>query len=508
MLLPQAAFVMIQRAGRKPPTMTGTSWLKLRRATLVLLIATLLAGSLFGRANPVAHAAAPEAARPASWPPFLIGASYQGPPARSWRGDYWAWWAADLFDPQLVDDDLARAEAAGLNTLRVFVQLELLRQVRDGNWTELDTVMDLADRHHLRLIVTLGDYDEPRVAQLARIDGAIASRYAGRQTILAYDLRNEPTFWMLQSASYPSGQKPPLFSRKLMDKYGEQAANHYVVTFRASDEGQHGPLAIPERFSEEEAYVYHNNWLLSYKLSLEATEWAKKTGRSDLEFFGSPDAARWRVFLDALNATYQAWLEPRISAIRSADPAAIITVGQHDPLIAALPANQQLDVITLHRYVSTGPDGLADQHRQLQALRGLYPDKPVVLGEFGHRATEIGDEAAAIEESATWLQLLADGFAGGLKWQLNDTRDGTDTMGLFRTDGTARPIAQATLLISQLAADPSSGGKLTVATDDAGGTCYRFTRGSVLALGGHCGAAGTQVEALDSSSQVLRISNR
>ena len=84
-----------------------------------------------------------------------------GPAGRAWRGDYWAWWADDLFDAQLVSDDFARAGAAGLNTIRVFVQLELLREIRDDKWTKLDTVLDLADQHGLRLILTLGDYDEP-----------------------------------------------------------------------------------------------------------------------------------------------------------------------------------------------------------------------------------------------------------------------------------------------------------------------------------------------------------
>ena len=391
------------------------------------------------------------AARPVGWPSFLIGASYQGPAARSWRGDYWAWWADDLFDAQLVSEDFARASAAGLNTLRVFVQLELLREIRNGNWTKLDTVMDLADQHGLRLIITLGDYDEPRVARLATIDGAISARYAGRKTILAFDLRNEPTFWLLQSAMYPNDQKPPLLSRKLLERYGEQAANHFIVAFRASDEGQRGPLAIPERFSEDEAYVYHNNWIMSYKLSLEATDWSKKTGRSDLEFFGSPEAARWRPFLEALDTTFKAWMEPRVAAIRKGNPNAVITMGHHDPLIAALPSNSLLDVISLHRYVPPGPDGLADQRRQLLALRGLYANKPVLLGEFGHRATEIGEDVAAGEETATWMQLLEDGFAGGLKWQLNDTRDGTDTMGMFRMDGSPRPIVSAALQIAQLA---------------------------------------------------------
>src|SRR5207248_4600477 len=138
--------------------------------------------------------------------------------------------------------------------------------------------------------------------------------------------RNEPTFWMLQTAAYPNGQKPPLLSRKLIETYGEQSANFYIVAFRASDEGQHGPLAIPERFSDDEAYVYHNNWILSYHLSLEATAWATANGRADVEYFTQPEAAAWRPFLDALDTSYAAWLGPQIQAIRAVDPTTPITV--------------------------------------------------------------------------------------------------------------------------------------------------------------------------------------
>ena len=145
------------------------------RSLVLLMMAVLMGLSAGGPGGRVARrrlGPAPTSPRvkawprrePAGWPSFLIGASYQGPAARSWRGDYWAWWADDLFDAQLVSEDFARASAAGLNTLRIFVQLEFLREIRDDNWTKLDTVMNLADQHGLRLIVTLGDYDEPRVA--------------------------------------------------------------------------------------------------------------------------------------------------------------------------------------------------------------------------------------------------------------------------------------------------------------------------------------------------------
>ena len=83
-------------------------------------------------------------------------------------------------------------------------------------------------------------------------------------------------------------------------------------------------------------------------------------------------------------------------------------------------------------------------------------------------------------------------------------------MGLFRMDGSPRPIAGAAALISQLVTASSAGpaGTLEVTTDDTGGTCYRFTRGDLLALGGRCGTSGSPAEPLEASSLVLRIANR
>src|SRR5205823_512420 len=123
----------------------------------------------------------------------------------------------------------------------------------------------------------------------------------------------------------------------------------------------------------------------------------------------------------------------------------------------------------------------------LLALQGLFPNRPVLLGEFGYRATELGDDGAAVEETAAWLQLMADGFAGGLKWMLTDTRDGTDTMGLFRIDGSPRPVAYATAAVARLAAGlDATAPLLTFDRGDDGATCYRFDRDRFLALAGHC----------------------
>lgn len=243
--------------------------LVLRGLALLLLLST--------SGMPAARVAAvsPRSAKPGVPAPgdgrlFVVGASYQGPADRAWGGEYWAGWADDRFDPALVSADFERAAGAGLNTLRIFVQRELVRDLQRGLWWKLDAVLDLAVRHRLLLIVTFGDYDETRVGEVARISAEIARRYAGHPAILAYDLRNEPNVWTLLETRYPDDRRPALLGPTLVEAYGERASRAYVAAFRATPEGKRGSQGIPERLTDEEAYSYHNAWLLSYELARDA----------------------------------------------------------------------------------------------------------------------------------------------------------------------------------------------------------------------------------------------
>ncbi|MBI3979561.1 MAG: cellulase family glycosylhydrolase [Chloroflexi bacterium] len=120
---------------------------------------------------------------------FLLGANYVGGPDRSW-----AMWQDGRFDAGLIEQDLLRARAAGLNTLRLFVQPPLQQEIAAGQWRKLDAVLGLAEQHGISLIVTLYDYREDDLAKVAALDGAIARRYATRRAVLAYDLKNEPHY--------------------------------------------------------------------------------------------------------------------------------------------------------------------------------------------------------------------------------------------------------------------------------------------------------------------------
>src|SRR3954447_16957946 len=114
-------------------------------------------------------------------PMFVTGMNYEGPADRAWQ-----MWDPDKFDPAAIDADFQRAgEQAGVNVLRIFVQGSLIADLKKGNWDKLDRVVDIAEKHHLQLIVSLHDYDEWDLSKLAATAGQLAHRYRNRAGVLA-----------------------------------------------------------------------------------------------------------------------------------------------------------------------------------------------------------------------------------------------------------------------------------------------------------------------------------
>src|SRR5256885_11938576 len=100
----------------------------------------------------------------------------------------------------------------------------------------------------------------------------------------------------------------------------------------------------------------------------------------------------------------------------------------------------------------------------MQAHR-TYPHKPVMLLEYGHWADDRSDEAQQVRvfnayyaQSAAEFDTQPDGFVGAaLWWSLDDywtQRPGitVERFGLYRPDGTLRPVGQAVSRTFALAA--------------------------------------------------------
>jgi len=433
------------------------------------------------------------AAQPAEPGRFLIGANYQGPPDQAWQ-----MWQDDRFDPTQIAQDFAKASAANLTVLRIFVQKPLADDVRARRWTKLDRVMDLADRHGLRLIVTLADYTEWDLSKLAEIDGAIAARYKGRPTILAFDLKNEPRIGDLGLSTYP-GSPPPLQQAWLAEALKPRlpvvpastptpvptasaspspgispspaatpvppppsdpradlvwVPHEQIAEYRATEGGQ---KTVPARLDDEQAFIYVNVVRAYRTLLDDAGAWTmSRSGGTSVRYLQSEDSAAWQPLIAGLNDTLAAYLEPRLTAIRQADPERLVTVGHVDTLLSVMPANDWLDYRTLHRYPPTASSaGVRSALALWDDVRTALPNRPLVLGEFGF-ANDAVDEATAASLEAEFVQGIRDrGGAGALKWMLNDFPSGANprenSFGMFRGDGAAKPVVGSFQALGALA---------------------------------------------------------
>jgi hypothetical protein len=380
-------------------------------------------------------------------PFFALGVNYEGPADRAWH-----MWDGGQFDAGLIAKDLDRASAANARVVRVFVQPSLASDIRSGKFDKLDRFLDLADQRSLRIIVTLADYADASVANLASIGAQIAAHTRGRSTILSLDLKNEPHFGDLALANYPPGVNAALQDPATVAAVGESVARQDIPDFRSSDEGRQ---RIPARLTDDQAYVYINVLHAYLQFTTDAQAWAISHHTTVVQYMHSADSAKWRGIQDALNDTLAAWLKPQLDAIRAADPGRLITLAQVDPFLASLPVNDWLDYRTLHRYPTASADGIRQAVDLFDAVKASDPSKPLVLGEFGF-SNDVTSEQAGAQLEVSLVRMVRDhGGAGALKWMLNDVPNGgnakQDAFGMFRGDGSAKPIVDAFKALGALA---------------------------------------------------------
>lgn len=370
---------------------------------------------------------------------FLIGANYAGPTDRAW-----VYWEDGQFDPNLVAADFDRLAGAGVRAVRIFVRSALARDIRAGRWSKLDTVVNLAASRNLHLLITFNDYREDDLVREAALNQAIAARYRGNPAILGYDLKNEPHFQDLAVAIYPGGP-PPLQTDALIRVYGERVARADIPRWR-QDEGRG---LVPDRFDDAQAYYYANNYRLFREFAAEAATWvaARDYAVSVADYIASPEAAKWQPLIQALDQTLAAWLNARLGPVKQADPDRPVTVGYSDLILASLPANRALDFISWHRFPQATAANFSRMFQALDTLSRLFPDRPVILEEFGFATDQLDPAEAALFESAVLLRSFAQGRPGAFKWQANDLAVGANptenTYGLFSPDGTPKPSALA-----------------------------------------------------------------
>src|SRR5580765_3988068 len=85
--------------------------------------------------------------------PWLVGANYI---PRSAINQLEMWQEA-TFNPDQIDQELAWAEAMGMNTMRVFLHDLLWQQDAAGFQKRIDRFLTIASRHHIRPLLVIFD---------------------------------------------------------------------------------------------------------------------------------------------------------------------------------------------------------------------------------------------------------------------------------------------------------------------------------------------------------------
>jgi hypothetical protein len=267
--------------------------------------------------------------------------------------------------------------------------------------------------------------DEDSLAALETFWRLFASRYRGRSVIFAYDLRNEPAV--------------PWETAQMRGKWNAWLQKQYA----SADE-----LAK------------------AWSMSPDAVRWGEQPPPAPKDTTGSRSLLDYQHFREELA---DQWTRRQVAAIRSADPAALVTVGFIQWSVPALlPGVQQysgfrperqapmLDFLEIHFYpLAAGFYHYApeDEVRNLAYLESVVREtalcgKPVVVAEFGWYGGGSlnldGREhpTAGEDAQARWCRRAVEttkGLATGwLNWGFYDhpqARDVSQRTGLLTVDG-------------------------------------------------------------------------
>lgn len=385
---------------------------------LILLGAAPVSGApLKIRVDRVRHGFADEAGHP--FVPF--GVSYYRP-GTGWAPQLWK-----QFDAEATRRDFALLRQHGANVVRVFISFGSFMtepgRLDPGGLAKFDKLLDLADEAGLYVHPTgpdawegmpawtrgLGfhaiDANEASLKALEEFWRLFATRYRGRKTIWAYDLRNEPAM----------GWDTP----HLREQWSAWRKEHGKA-----------PAPLPDPKAKQP----------------------------------SPDLADFQRLREGLA---EQWVARQARAIHAADPGALATVGLIQWSIPAqrMAASQYsgfrpaliapyLDFMELHyyplavgayRYESAEAETANLAAVESMAREAARPGLPLVIAEFGWYGggpLDAKGPPATQEQQAQWCRRLVEATAplacGWLNWGMHDhpqARDVSRLTGLFTAEG-------------------------------------------------------------------------
>lgn len=240
----------------------------------------------------------------------------------------------------------------------------------------------------------------------------VAQMYADEPMVLGYDLQNEPAPQALARLTF-DGKPSPVVAELGKDRTPAEALADFTAL-----------------------------WPKAWDLDL------RGSNSTFPGFFEKPASAKYADLRDAMDRTLSQWTGRHIAAIRKYDTHHLVSAG-YNTILAALPANRQLDLLIHHVYeLPYSYENVMINLTTMDRLAHLFPDKPFTLGEFGYTNGLVTNDGryldfhtSAVGEMAHYLYALAKGYSGVTKWVLTDWH--WDAIGKAGDRGRAAQIYEA-----------------------------------------------------------------
>ena len=172
----------------------------------------------------------------------------------------------------VIDADMARAKALGVNVVRIIIQFNAFgggnaTRVKQ-NLSKLNTMLSILDKYNMKAIVTLLDKESPldnMTAQLTQVR-TIVSAFKNDPRIFAWDLRNEPDHFYYSKSWTPHLSKPFVmdYLHTILNEVKKDDPNHLVTVgeygWYLGD--RHTPVSYPVNYTFNNGT--YNGWTVKY----------------------------------------------------------------------------------------------------------------------------------------------------------------------------------------------------------------------------------------------------
>ncbi len=342
---------------------------------------------------------------------FALGCNYVGSYDRKCR------FGIQHFDANRLEADFKNASNAGINVFRFW------NNDVDINPKNFETIIELARKYNIYLILLPSRLSKPTSEEIKPVLKRIAKQIKNEPIILGYDLINEPHITTVGSIKINKKSNEILKHKTYMRYPG---SNNFFSKERVNENIKLRSYPAPGNWvddtdvknlyaAQDMADKYINrlcsidDWTTLYGIEKEIMVTKK-----------------YENFFNTLNKTFADWIAFQKNTICEFDTNHYISVGYNSPL-GALRANKQLDFISHHIYQF--PDSYENLHKSLTTfdrLRKLFPNKPIMLGEFGfssgvklQNGNILGDYSASLADIMVYLYAFANDYSGAMIWMLS-----------------------------------------------------------------------------------------